>query len=55
MIRYRKALEQIAALAHVGSHASHSINETLGHFVMIEHLANKALHNPGPTENGGAT
>ena len=47
MIRYRSALEQIAALAHIGSHANHSINETLEHFVMIEHLANKALHNPG--------
>lgn len=47
MIRYRSALEQIAALAHTGSHAGHSINEMLGHFVMIEHLANKVLYNPG--------
>ena len=47
MIRYRNALEQIAALANIGSHAGHSISETLRHFVMIEHLANKALHNPG--------
>lgn len=47
MIRYRSALEQIAALAHIGSHAGRSINEMLEHFVMVEHLANKALYNPG--------
>jgi hypothetical protein len=47
MIRYRNALEHIAALAHIGYHSSLSVNEALRRFVMIEQLANKALYNPG--------
>jgi hypothetical protein len=47
MIRHRRTLEQIAALARVGQHGNLSDYEALRHFVMIEHLANKALYNPG--------
>jgi hypothetical protein len=47
MIRYRNALENIAALAHVDRHSSLSWNEALWRFAMIKQWANKALYSPG--------
>ncbi len=47
MVSYRTTLEHIAALAHAGSHGCLSSGEMHRQFTMIEHLANKALYNPG--------
>ena len=53
MVGYRTTLEHIAALAHAGSHGCLSSSEMHRHFTLIEHLANKALYNPGQTATGG--